>query len=182
MRKKLSSIFKNPISAVRLLLTTLKILILVVSVVILYYQATVTNDGDIPYFVDGTAKTTVVSNSMSPLFVKGDSVTIKKYNDEELVEGTIYIYKKDNKYIIHRLIEIKDDGLLFKGDANDGYDDLVDVSQIEAVYVCVSGNGLSKWSWTSICLICALGVIEAIEVVVIKKTHIFDNDKNQDIK
>lgn len=70
------------------------------------------------------------SNSMIPIFSKGDAVLYERINDETNLEiGQIIIFKKDKKTIVHRLIEIVDIGnnekvYFTKGDANedpDGY-------------------------------------------------------------
>lgn len=70
------------------------------------------------------------SNSMIPVFAKGDAVIYEKINSEtELEVGQIIIFKKNNKTIVHRLIDIVDIGnhekiYYTKGDANadpDGY-------------------------------------------------------------
>lgn len=70
------------------------------------------------------------SNSMVPVFSKGDAVIYERVNrDKELKVGQIIVFKKDKKTIVHRLIEIVDIGngefvYYTKGDANadpDGY-------------------------------------------------------------
>ena len=52
----------------------------------------------------------VLSDSMKPLFSRGYTVIVKKINKNDLdsiKECDIIYYKKDNKYIIHRIKEIK---------------------------------------------------------------------------
>ena len=70
------------------------------------------------------------SNSMVPVFAKGDAVLYERLNDNTNLEvGQIIIFKKNKKTIVHRLIEIVDVGngekiYYTKGDANadpDGY-------------------------------------------------------------
>lgn len=70
------------------------------------------------------------SGSMSPKIEKGDVVVYQKIDDQKLPKvGEILVFKKDNKVIVHRIIEIIDIGngvnvYYTKGDANedpDGY-------------------------------------------------------------
>src|SRR5574344_106335 len=69
------------------------------------------------------------SNSMDPVFSKGDAVIVRKLNKDDLKNieiGDIIVYSHDNKYIVHRVIKIKNVNgkLLFntKGDNNDSND------------------------------------------------------------
>lgn len=84
----------------------------------------------------------ILSNSMSPAFNRGDVVIFKKLKDDELKELSNYstiIYKIDEQYIAHRIVnKIEENGTtLFqtKGDNNNAPDfDLVQISQIKGVY------------------------------------------------
>ena len=85
---------------------------------------------------------TILSDSMYPQFARGDVVIFKKINDEELKqipEGTIIVYSIEDKYIAHRIVNIKkeDDKVYYqtKGDNNNVSDlDLVQIDQIKGVY------------------------------------------------
>lgn len=74
---------------------------------------------------------TIGSGSMRDKIDIGDVVIVKKLKPQELNElevGNILVFKMDNKVIVHRIVEIKnDDGLLFvtKGDANNEKDNWV---------------------------------------------------------
>lgn len=76
--------------------------------------------------ISGIFKYTLVaigSNSMQPNISRGDAVIIEKLkNYGSLKEGNIIIYKKEDKIVIHRIVEIKkeEDKYYFitKGDAN----------------------------------------------------------------
>lgn len=59
-----------------------------------------------------------LGRSMFPLIRNGDLVTIKAVNPEKLEIGDIIFYKKDDKYLLHRLIKINHEDLLYctKGD------------------------------------------------------------------
>ncbi len=68
------------------------------------------------------------SNSMVPEFARGDAIIYEKVNASTNLEiGQIIIFKKDNKTVVHRLIQIVDVGnneyiYYTKGDANDNPD------------------------------------------------------------
>ncbi len=92
----------------------------------------------------------VISNSMSPLFERGDAVIYKKLNNDELKnisEGSIIIYSIGNKNIAHRVVNIiKDNDIILyqtKGDQNNMSDtNLVEINQIKGVYVfCIKYMG-----------------------------------------
>ncbi len=78
-------------------------------------------------FIAGTFKSmpvAVASNSMNPEFYRGDVVIVNKLNQNEIDSikiGDIIQYKLDNKFVIHRVVEIIDkDGHIYKtkGDNN----------------------------------------------------------------
>ena len=67
----------------------------------------------------------VASGSMSPKIKKGDAVIIEKVDNDKcntLKKGQVIAFNYNNKIIVHRLIEIKNDGkkcyFYTKGDAN----------------------------------------------------------------
>lgn len=74
----------------------------------------------------------ILSNSMKNTFSKGDTVIVEKVNDiniDKIKEYDIIYYKKNNKYIIHRVVEIinKENNRLFitKGDNNNNKDNWI---------------------------------------------------------
>lgn len=86
---------------------------------------------------------TILSNSMSQIFSKGDVVIYKKINTDEIENlpiNSIIIYTKQDKNIAHRIINKikKDNNVLFekKGDNNKESDlELVKIEQVKGVYV-----------------------------------------------
>lgn len=85
----------------------------------------------------------VVSNSMVPLFERGDIAIIEQIKKEDLKrikKGTIIKYQADGFYVIHRVTDIEetDDGkLLFttKGDNNNAEDaEKVKENQVKGIY------------------------------------------------
>lgn len=66
----------------------------------------------------GTPVVAVFSDSMVPTFYKGDMIIV--YGEKNIKVGDIVVFDSpDRKYpIIHRVIEIKDGGVVTKGDNN----------------------------------------------------------------
>lgn len=84
----------------------------------------------------------IVSNSMYPVFKRGDAVIFSKVNENSLKEiekDTIIVYRIGNQQIIHRVIAIKQiKGEIFyqtQGDANNSPDlELVSQDQVIGIY------------------------------------------------
>jgi signal peptidase len=60
----------------------------------------------------------VFSDSMDPIFYKGDMIIV--YGEKNIKLGDIVVFDSpDNRYpIIHRVVQIKDSGIVSKGDNN----------------------------------------------------------------
>ncbi len=61
----------------------------------------------------------ITSGSMWPALKKGDMVFIEKTDKSELKIGDIIVYKNNKGFTIHRIVELNEDTLKTKGDAND---------------------------------------------------------------
>lgn len=86
-------------------------------------------------FVNDITFTKVVSGSMEPCIMTNDEVIIRKVKNEDILEkDSVYIYNDGTKFIIHRLVDITEEGYVFMGDANEGTDKPVLRSQIVAKY------------------------------------------------
>lgn len=84
----------------------------------------------------------IVSNSMTPVFYRGDVVVLRKV-DEKILKNmekyTIIVYSIGKQNIVHRIIDIKEvDGEIYyqtKGDANNSPDaNLVSQDQVIGIY------------------------------------------------
>lgn len=68
----------------------------------------------------------IASNSMSPVYRRGDAVIYEKINVKELKEGDILAFQKNNIVVTHRIVEIwKQNGKYYfttKGDNNNSID------------------------------------------------------------
>lgn len=84
----------------------------------------------------------IISNSMNPVFYRGDVVALRKADEKTLKnmkKYTIIVYRIGNQHIVHRVIDIKEvNGEIFyqtKGDANNTPDaDLVSTDQVIGIY------------------------------------------------
>ena len=65
-----------------------------------------------------TPAAVVVSRSMWPVLNRGDIIFIKGTSKEEVQVGTILIFKHGNGIAIHRVIRLRGDTIVTKGDAN----------------------------------------------------------------
>ncbi len=77
----------------------------------------------------------ILSNSMTPLFKRGDIVIYEDVDPENLKIGNIVLYTKNGKNIIHRIVKITSDGFITKGDANNTVDDKIKEGQIKGRYL-----------------------------------------------
>lgn len=62
-------------------------------------------------------KLTVTGTSMWPFFKTGET-KIKLTKIRNIKKGNIYLFKNNQIFVVHRLIKIKNDKLIFKGDGN----------------------------------------------------------------
>ena len=96
-------------------------MILVIIILLLYsiIQRKITSEKYTNLF--GYTLLEVVTGSMSGTIEIGDGVIVKLTSD--IKEEDIIVYKKEESLITHRLIEMEEDGLITKGDANNVQDE-----------------------------------------------------------
>ena len=80
----------------------------------------------------------IASDSMVPIYSRGDAIIFEKYKNQELEDGEIIVFKKRNILIAHRVIKVTESSgkqyFYTKGDANKSPDNEY-VSQEEVVGV-----------------------------------------------
>ena len=81
--------------------------------------------GFFPHFMLGIA-----SDSMTPVINRGDAIILKKVKTSDVLKkGQIIAYKKGDKIIVHRIVEVSKSGgnvvYVTKGDANNTKDSIV---------------------------------------------------------
>lgn len=83
----------------------------------------------------------VLTGSMEPTIDTNDLIIVKKTNDYQ-VNDTI-VYQLGNSLIVHRIINIEEDTIITKGDANNTEDSPINISQIKGeVVIKINGLGL----------------------------------------
>ena len=64
----------------------------------------------------------VSSNSMWPVLERGDLILVKGVEKDDIKIDDIVVYRVEDGFVIHRVIELKDKTLITKGDANQNPD------------------------------------------------------------
>lgn len=123
----------------------MNILILIVSIIIiigLYYlvQLKVLNKDYANMF--GYTFFQVATGSMSPTIEIGDVVIVKL--TEDINPNDIIVYKEENNFITHRLIEIQENTLITRGDANNTEDKPVEKNKMLGKVQLIMPK-LGKW-------------------------------------
>lgn len=73
----------------------------------------------------------ITSGSMWPTLKKGDLVLIKGINDKsEINIGDIVVYQNPEGFTIHRIVEMNENKIVTKGDANNTSDKPVEYEEI----------------------------------------------------
>ncbi len=81
----------------------------------------------------GYGAAVVLSGSMEPALSKGDLIIIKE--TETLETDQIVVFQDNQSLVVHRIIEIGDEKIITKGDANNVADDPIDKSLIKGEVV-----------------------------------------------
>lgn len=85
----------------------------------------------------------ITSGSMWPELSRGDLVVIRGVQNEELAVGDIVVWSSGGGFTIHRIIEIREDGVVTKGDANFDADAPVSFDRIVGRAIEREGKALS---------------------------------------
>ena len=82
----------------------------------------------------------ITSSSMWPELKKGDLVFIEYVDKNSLAIGDIVVYKNEKGFTIHRIVELNEDTLKTKGDANNISDVPVEYDKVVGRTVCWKEN------------------------------------------
>ncbi len=104
----------------------------------------------------------VKGNSMRPLLRDGrDRVVMRRHRDEDIRKGAVMLFRYRGSYVMHRVVKIEGDVVIFEGDGNYRLQEVVMRKDIVAVVTAVilpSGKSLScdgrrwrmaSWWWLS---------------------------------
>jgi signal peptidase len=85
----------------------------------------------------------ITSGSMWPVLKRGDLILIKGIESKEEVKvGDIIVYKNPKGFTIHRVVEIKGDTLVTRGDANNVNDTPISYAEIIGELVTINNKPL----------------------------------------
>ena len=85
--------------------------------------------------IGGYAILEVVSGSMEPTIKIGDIIIIDTKNKDYKKDDIVTFTDVNNAFVTHRIIEINNNKMITKGDANDSNDDATETSKIIGRYV-----------------------------------------------
>ena len=111
----------------------------------------------------GYAGGTIVSGSMEPNIKIGDYVIVSVNGGYDV--GDVVMFKRGNSYIAHRVIEVFDDGIITKGDANNTEDNKISKDYVVGPVVkVIKGLGnflafLSKYKYLFFVIIVVIVIL-----------------------
>ncbi|MBQ4634703.1 MAG: signal peptidase I [Bacilli bacterium] len=85
--------------------------------------------GDAMPMPSGFGAAVILSGSMEPALSIDDLIIVKKCDDYDI--GDIIVYQRNYELIVHRIVEIDENNVITKGDANNIYDKAIDISSIK---------------------------------------------------
>lgn len=166
-------------AGVKIIVVAILTLLLIVNLVMLYEHKRAPNE--IVSFL-GNSFFNIVSNSMEPTINEDDVIMIKEVTIEEIQEGDIITFKKQDETIVtHRIVEMLDtqNGRIYitKGDNNKEEDrEPIEFSQIYGKYVFKinkAGKLVEKLQKSN-------GIISAVIIVLIIVVLKNSNDKKKE--
>jgi len=104
---------------------------------------------------DGLAWVTAASSSMTPLIRPGDALRVVPLGAGRARVGTIVVYRRDAKLVVHRVVAAGRDGLVTRGDALGEADLPVDWSRVVGRVAAIRTSGgrtleLDRAPWPAI--------------------------------
>lgn len=134
----MKKIFRKITSIILNILLTLVILMLILAMYN-YFQTQVLKKDYTNFF--GYTVFKVASGSMSPTINVGDIIIAEiKKDDKEYKPEDIVVFKQDNYIITHRIIDIDEENIITKGDANNAEDNSITKENIIGKVVKIIPN------------------------------------------
>ena len=124
-KKNIYKITEKILSLILNVLLTIVTIIIIIGGYYIYQIKIVKNDYANLF---GYAFFEISTGSMADALNIGDGIIVKLTND--VTTGDIIVYKQDNYYITHRVIEKEGEIVTTKGDANNAEDEPIQISQI----------------------------------------------------
>lgn len=124
----------------------------------------------------GIGLANVLSGSMEPTFSKGTLLIVRESNDIDV--GDIVVYQSQGELIVHRVVEVDQESVVTKGDANNVCDEPFVRSQVKGIvcfYIPFLGTLLSIFKTP-------IGIILLIVLAILLIELSFNKQKEQDDK
>ena len=86
----------------------------------------------------GFGMAVVMSGSMEPVLSVDDLIIVKKSNDYQIDD--LVVYQTSSELVVHRIIDIDEEKVITKGDANNTEDDPIELKSIKGEVVGVVEN------------------------------------------
>lgn len=80
-------------------------------------------------------KIPVAGRSMEPFLQNGDLVVLKRFEENDLMNGKIVLAYFNNAYVLHRIVRIKEDIITLAGDGNIQQVEIITDKDILAVVI-----------------------------------------------
>ncbi|MCL1669412.1 S24/S26 family peptidase [Elizabethkingia ursingii] len=80
-------------------------------------------------------KIPVAGRSMEPFLQNGDLVVLKRFEENDLVNGKIVLAYFNNAYVLHRIVRIKENTVTLAGDGNIQQIEIITDKDILAVVI-----------------------------------------------
>ncbi|ATL43846.1 S24/S26 family peptidase [Elizabethkingia sp. HX WHF] len=80
-------------------------------------------------------KIPVAGRSMEPFLQNGDLVVLKRFEENDLVNGKIVLAYFNNAYVLHRIVRIKENTVTLAGDGNIQQVEIITNKDILAVVI-----------------------------------------------
>ncbi|AJW64749.1 Peptidase S24-like protein [Elizabethkingia miricola] len=80
-------------------------------------------------------KIPVAGRSMEPFLQNGDLVVLKRFEENDLVNGKIVLAYFNNAYVLHRIVRIREDTVTLAGDGNIQQVEIITNKDILAVVI-----------------------------------------------
>ncbi|AQX83633.1 S24/S26 family peptidase [Elizabethkingia bruuniana] len=80
-------------------------------------------------------KIPVAGRSMEPFLQNGDLVVLKRFEENDLVNGKIVLAYFNNAYVLHRIVRIKENTVTLAGDGNIQQVEIITDKDILAVVI-----------------------------------------------
>lgn len=137
----------------RLLLLILCGLVLGVNVYLINANSLVGNQLPMPF---GYGAAVVLSGSMEPVLSAGDLIIVKE--TDQIQERDIVVFQDGNSLVVHRVVQIGEETVTTKGDANQVNDEPVSIDAVKGkvqLWIPYAGNvvGFLKTPIGTICII-----------------------------